>query len=197
MKKNLKTVVLAFAAALAFTACGLQEGEDDPTITPPVDDGGTPADDTATDDGLPAPFRSPAPCILDFSNAYVSGATCGEVRGTLPGMSWTSGVRIANPDGDGYMGMSFTTTAGTYELSYLGWQNCETQEPNEAWAQYGHPEQLVEMTAEARSFINCNWYNESTDQVISGVDPSCNIRITVDNECHILPAGNMTDFSGL
>ncbi len=196
MKKNLLQFALALAAALAFTACGLQEGED-PDTTPPAD--ATPPDDATppADDSLPAPFRSPAPCILDFSNAYVSGATCGEVRGTMPGMSWTSGVRIANPDGDGYMGMAFTTPAGTYEVSYLGYQNCTTQQPNDAWAQYGHADQLVEMTAEARSFINCNWYNASTNQVISGVNPSCNIRFTVDSECHILPAGNMSGFTGL
>ena len=191
MKKNL---MFALCAALTFAACGLQEDED---TAPPSDT--TPPDDTTppADDSLPAPFRSPTPCVFDFSNAYVSGATCGEVRGTLPGMSWTQGVQIANPDGDGYMGMAFTAPAGTYELSYLGWQNCSTQAPNDAWAQYGHEDQLTKMTAEARSFISCNWWNAATSSVISGVNPSCNIRITLDNECHVLPAGNMSGFTGL
>jgi len=194
MKKNLMQYAFALVAALAFAACGLQEGE----VT-----GSTPPPDDTTDvtppavENLPAPFRSPTPCVFDFSNAYVSGATCGEVRGTLPGLSWTQGVQIANPDGDGYLGMAFITPAGTYELSYLGWQNCDSRQPNDAWAQYGHEDQLLQMTAEARAFINCNWYNASTNAVISGVNPSCDIRITVDAECHILPAGNMSGFTGL
>lgn len=194
-----KILLIAFALfAAGLTGCGLQEDEGDegtdiitPDATPPDDDAG-PADDT-----LPAPFRSPAANVYDFSTAYVSGATCGEVRGNLPGLSWTEGVQIANPDGDGYMGMSFIVPAGTYELSYLGWQNCDSREPRDAWAQYGFEEQLTKMTAEARSFINCNWWNATTQQKVTGTNPSCDIRITVDTVGNILPAGNMANFVGL
>jgi hypothetical protein len=196
MKKNLLIAFALFAAGL--TGCGLQEDEGDQVAddaTPPADT--TPPDDSVPADTLPAPFRSPAANVYDFSTAYVSGATCGEVRGSLPGMSWTDGVQIANPDGDGYMGMSFITPAGTYELSYLGWQNCGTREPKDAWAQYGFEEQLVKMTAEARSFLNCNWWNATTQQKVTGVNPSCDIRITVDTVGNILPAGNMANFAGL
>lgn len=198
MKKNLLTVLFAISAMFLTVGCGVQEDEDGDVQDTPccTDTDETPDADTDTDEGLPAPFRSPAPCVFDFSNAYVSGAVCGEVRGTLPGMSWSSGVQISNPDGDGYMGMAFVVPAGTYEMSYLGWQNCSTREPNDAWAQYGFEEQLTEMTAEARAYINCNWWNAGTGSVISGVNPSCNIRVTVDSECHVLPAGNMADFVG-
>jgi len=194
MKKNLLIAFAVFAASLV--GCGLQEDEGDEGTTDTTPTDTTPPDDTDTDDTLPAPFRSPAANVYDFSNAYVSGALCGEVRGNLPGLSWTQGVQIANPDGDGYMGMNFITPAGTYELSYLGWQNCTTREPNDAWAQYGFEEQLVKMTADARSFINCNWWNATTKQKVSGVNPSCNIRITVDTVGKILPAGNMANFPG-
>jgi len=192
MKKLIK---MSFALSLAALAanCGLQK--DDGQSASPATDGGvtTPAPDGGTD-VLPAPFRSPAACIFDFSADYVSGATCGEVRGTLPGMSWTQGVQIANPDGDGYLGMAYTVTAGTYELSYLGWQNCATRDPKDAWAQYGDQDQLLKMTPDSRAFINCNWWNATTAQVIAGVNPSCDIRITVDNACKVLPAGNMANF---
>ena len=189
--KKILTIACAIAISALNLNCGLQEGE----VT--VDDPPATVDPTPTPDPvvLPAPFRSPAACIFDFSTDYVSGAVCGEVRGNLPGLSWTSGVQIANPDGDGYMGMAFTVTAGTYELSYLGWQNCTTREPKEAWAQYGAQEQLLKMAPESRAFINCNWWNSAESKVIAGVNPSCDLRITVDNACNILPAGNMANFT--
>jgi len=195
------TTISRFATIIAFmslfTACGLQEGED--TGNPPdviVDGGDTGDTGDATDVDLPAPFRSPEACILDFSTRYVSDATCGEVRGNLPGMSWTEGVYVEDTDGDGYLGMSYEVPPGTYEISYLGYQNCAERTPHEAWAQYGHPEDLMGMSAEALSYIQCNWYDASTGEYINDLpDPHCNIRITVDDQCNITGAGNMGDFN--
>ena len=209
--KNMMTMwFTALFLAFAMTACGLQDPTDDKpaanlvpdgsgTVT--VTDAGTPDADAglpdagstapALDDG---PFRSPAACIFDFSSKYVSGSTCGEVRGNATNMSWTSGPKIVDADRDGYMGMSFHMEAGTYELSYLGFQDCATSTPNQAWAQYGGEDQLRAMTAAGRAFIQCNWWDATEQTKVTVGNPSCSLRITVDDKCVVTPAGNMANF---
>ena len=157
---------------------------------------------------LPAPFASPecvavekasistfkCDCIMDFSSYYTSGSTCGEVRGELTNMSWSAGPEILAPDLDGYMGMSYELDPGTFAFSYLGYQDCDDKWPGEAWAQYGHQDFLKQMTEEARSFIQCNWWDETTQTLIEVESPSCSLRITVSSDCELTGAGNMANF---
>jgi len=194
MKTNLWIVLVALFGTFTFTACGVQEDSDKPDAVDPVD----PVDPVTPSDTLPAPFKSPAACVLDFSAAYVSGSKCGELRGDIRGtvaVSWTDGPYMLDSDNSGYLGMAFTDApdAGTYNLSYVGWQNCSAQTPNEAWAQYGDIDQLKAMTSAARAFIQCNWWNAATKTMVTGVNPSCNIRVTFDAACNITPAGNMAN----
>lgn len=215
MKTNSMKWFLMALFSLVFVACGLQEA---PTDTPAstIDDGtgtvvvldagtadadaGTSDAGTVTDAGVvapvldPGPFRSPAACVFDFASKYVSGSTCGEVRGSATNMSWTSGPKILDADRDGYMGMSFHMDPGTYNLSYLGFQDCATSTPNQAWAQYGGEDQLRAMTAEGRAFIQCNWWDAASKSKVTVANPSCNLRLTVDAACKVTPAGNMADF---
>lgn len=149
---------------------------------------------------LPAPFKSPAACIFDFSSYYTSGSICGELRGDIGGttsVGWADGPQIYDADKDGYMGMSFTDapSAGTYSISYVGFQNCSGQVPNESWAQYGSEDMLKRMTAEARAFIQCNWWDAANQKMVDvGSNPSCSLKINVDSACKITAAGNMANF---
>ncbi|MFA6603581.1 MAG: hypothetical protein WCT10_01910 [Patescibacteria group bacterium] len=201
MKTNLWIAIVALCATFSFTACGVQEsGDEDSACTDCVDivDPVDPVDPVTPAVVMPAPFKSPTACVLDFSSAYVSGSTCGELRGDIRGttaVTWTDGPHMLDSDNSGYIGMAFTDApdAGTYNLSYVGWQNCSTQSPNEAWAQFGDIDQLKAMTSEARAFIQCNWWNASTREMVTGVNPSCSIRVTFDAACNITPAGNMAN----
>ncbi len=219
MKNLMMTWFAAMFLAFTLTACGLQEPTDDSpaanlqpdgTGTVLVTDAGLPDADAGTPDadagqpvadaGTPAPalddgpFRSPAACVFDFSSKYVSGSTCGEVRGNATNMSWTSGPKILDADRDGYMGMSFHMDPGTYELSYLGFQDCATSTPNQAWAQYGGEDQLRAMTSAGRAFIQCNWWDATAKAKVTVGNPSCSLRITVDGKCSVTAAGNMANF---
>jgi len=207
MKKNLWIAIIALTSSFAFVACGVQEDED--TDAPDVV---TPADpaDPADPDVLPDVFRSPAACVLDFSSHYVSGAKCGELRGDIRGtvaVSWTAGLYMLDSDNSGYLGMAFTDApdAGTYNVSYIGLTDCSTHSATDSWAQYGLVDDLRNMTAEARSFIQCNWW-DAINRVMFDSDPSstkcvgmdgqpcgCNIRIKIDAACNIGPAGNMAN----
>lgn len=157
-----------------------------------------PAPRSESTDYLPDPVRSPKACVLDFSSRYMSGATKGEVRGTLPLMTWEEGLVITDPvpdDDYGYAGitMRFDVPVGTYDVSYVGYQG-STAPSSDAWAQYGLAEDLSRMKPEALKFIQCNWYRNGEIHTVSA--PECHIRIRVDSRCTITGAGNMAGFAG-
>src|SRR5688572_23558838 len=117
----MKTMIsmLVTCLALSLAGCGLQEGDtDSPDGGGSNDDGGGNTDDggTTTPEYLPAPFKSQAPYVLDFSIAYISGSLCGELRGNLPGVTWSTGPALADRDPmgnyDGYLGTAFTAPEG-------------------------------------------------------------------------------------
>jgi len=150
---------------------------------------------------LPDPFQSPAPYTFLFSAHYVSGATCGEVRGNLPSMSWDSGYEIVDlyeGEMDGWLGFAYDTdeidvAAGMYDFSYVGYQSCVDDDPLEAWAQYGLLSDLLRVSETGRSFILCDWYDASRDACVAPADgsPSCNIRVQIDADGNVTPYGNM------
>ncbi len=145
-------------------------------------------------DTFPDVFMTSGPCDFNFSEHYVSGATTGEMRGDLPLNTWTAGMKLADDNGDGYMGMTWTSKVpvGTFNLSYVGYQGANM---NPAWAQYGLAEDLSHMSAKGRAYVQCNWYDAATGAINVVPEPSCDIRITVDEACNITPAGNMGNFA--
>lgn len=208
MKTLIQTV---FCAILMTTTvgCGLQEGDNPPPDcdtcgngdagTPPSGDGGsvTPPSDAGTSTVTnPAPVVSPAACRLEFADQYISGSSCGELRGTLPGMTWSAGPVIQDSNSDGRLEyIAATIAAGTYSVSYMD-RECPGQTPETgAWAHFGDPELLRSLTADARAWLYCNWYDAANDTILTDVaDPGCNIRVTVGAACALSPAGNMRDF---
>ncbi|KPJ85816.1 hypothetical protein AMJ57_01760 [Parcubacteria bacterium SG8_24] len=203
MKRFPLYLVVSLIAMFAIGACGVQDPEDSGSTDTPCVDCDTPDPDPDPEpcedceepvELVAGPFRSPAACVLDFNSAYVSGATCGEVRGNLPGITWESGARILDDDLDGWMGMAYELPAGEYDLSYLGFQDCDSASPNEAWAQMGHVLQLLQMLAADRAFVFCNWWDASAEEMLEVESPSCWIRIVVDGECNITAGGNMGNF---
>ena len=159
------------------------------TVTPPGDAG------TSTTSN-PAPVVSPTSCRLEFHDQYISGSSCGELRGNLPGMTWDTGPVIQDSNSDGRLEyVAATIAAGTYSMSYMD-RECAGQTPETgAWAHYGDPELLRSLTADARAWLYCNWYDAATGTIRTDVaDPGCNIRVTVGAGCSISPAGNMRDF---
>jgi hypothetical protein len=200
VRVTLMTLALALAAG-----CGLQEGENtppdmtepdagnDPVPEPDAGDSGTNPD---VDGEMPAPVVSPAACRLEFHDAYISGSQCGEVRGTLPGMTWEAGPVIEDTDGDGRLELTLSSVpGGTYSLSYMD-RECDGQTPQSgAWAHYGDPEMLLAMTSDARAWLYCNWYDAATGTILTDVEnPGCNIRVAVGADCALSGAGNMRDF---
>ncbi len=200
MKTSILSVFCAFLMSVTV-GCGLQEGDDSPspgctancggvgstndggTVTPPADGGDT---------SIPAPVVSPTACRLEFADDYISGSPCGDVVGTLPGMTWSAGSMISDSDSDGRLEYApESIPAGTYELSYRD-RACANEVDRTNWALYGDPEMLRAMTADARSFITCNWWVDGA--IVQVNDPGCHIRISVDAACAIIGAGNMRDF---
>jgi len=163
------------------------------------DDGGTDNGGDSGDSGdngqtvvNVAPFRSPSAGVLEFSTAYIAGTSCAQVRGTLPGLTWSSGADLGS-EVSGYRGVSLSLAAGTYEMSYVGWANCSNRTPD-VWADYGKKEKLTAMSAADRAFIQCNWWNGLS---LTGVsNPSCQLRISVSASGQISGAGNMANYNG-
>ncbi len=163
------------------------------------DDNGS--DDGNTDDGNgdtpqpvvnTAPLRSPSAGVLEFSTAYISGTSCAQVRGTLPGLTWSAGADLGS-EVSGYRGISLSLPAGTYEMSYVGWANCSSRTPD-VWADYGKKEKLTAMDSAARAFVKCNWWNGSS--TVSVGSPSCNLKISVNSSGQVSAAGNMANYNG-
>lgn len=201
----MKTSIPFVLCAILMSACGLQEGSDttDTGCTancgdaggPSVSDGGgttTPPGDGGSGSTIPAPVVSPAACILEFADDYISGSPCGDVVGTLPGMTWSAGPRIADSDSDGRLEYRpASIPAGTYDLSYRD-RGCPGEVDRTNWALYGDPDMLRAMSPDARSFIQCNWWVNGA--IVQVSDPGCKLRINVDSTCAITGAGNMRDF---
>lgn len=168
--------------------------------TPPATDAGAPPADAgtppATDAGTPAahsaPIRSLRSNRLDFSDEYIGASVCGEIRGAIPGATWSSGPSIQDTDADHFLEYAPSSiAAGTYELSYVA-KTCGGSAG--AWADYGSRAVLLGMTADARSFVNCNWWDAATGTTLTVSSPGCNLRITVDGAGTVTGAGNMRDY---
>ena len=198
----MKTMIsmLVTCLALSLAGCGLQEGDTTPDGGGANDDGGGNTDGgTPTPEYLPAPFKSQAPYVLDFSIAYISGSLCGELRGNLPGVTWSTGPALADRDPmgnyDGYLGTAFTAPEGDYQMSYVD-AACagETQLPGN-WADYGNLKlQLPKMKAEDRAYIYCEQYVPADNKCVPVSNPGCNIRIHMDASGNVTPRGNMRDY---
>ncbi len=122
----------------------------------------------------------------------VSGSTCGELLGNLPGVNWTTGMSVGDPNKDGYYEAKLDAAkmiAGTYEFSWKGYQNCADKLPKEAWAQYGSKTQISQMTAAARKCLYCNWIaDDGTEKSVT--NPSCGAKVKIAADCTIECAGN-------
>lgn len=162
---------------------------------------------------LPDPFRDFGGGQIEFSSFYGNGSGCGEVFGTLPGLSWPDptksssewkGAYITDGNGDGYMEYSPAAgiADGSYEFSYID-RECTGQSGQRDsldWANYGSPEMVKLMTAEARAFLFCNWYDATEGHTVPAPDtngdglpnPGCEIRITVTNG-NVSGRGNMAN----
>lgn len=190
----------------------------DAGATPPAADGGAPAD-TAPDAGSPpadagspasdggsadagtpaptspAPVRSISPRAFLFADAYIGGTTCGQVRGNLPGTTWSAGPTMQDTNADHELEVSYATLpAGTYELSYVSATCPGGAAVGETWASYGSRPQLLGMTEDARSFVNCNWWDAATGMAVDVMNPGCDLRIAVDGAGVITGAGNMRNY---
>jgi hypothetical protein len=184
--------------------------------TAPTTDAGTTGTDagTTTPANDPAPFRFYPGFVIDVHKKYVSGSLCAELRGNLPGMSWSAGPFVQDRDlagnYDGWLGTAYAAPAGTYELSYVD-RNCAGETGTEGtFAQFGDLAvngQMSRIKAEDRAFLYCNQYNPAanscvcstfTDPVLRNkcvTEPGCKGRVTFDGSGNPTPAGNMRDFA--
>lgn len=162
--------------------------------SPPVStDAGSGGSDAGGSDAGPASVVQPDPvivtgaCQVKFSNVYVGGSATAEIRGNLPGATWSSGPTITDTNADKYLEYSpVSIGAGMYDITYMV--------PPSTWANMGDATTLKAMTPAAREFILCNWWDAGAGKVVSVASPSCNVRIMVGGGCTITPYGNMKDF---
>ncbi|HTK05155.1 MAG TPA: hypothetical protein VL500_06215 [Candidatus Eisenbacteria bacterium] len=170
-------------------------GSPSPDAGAPASDAGSPSPDAGTPAPGPAPLRSPASCQLRFADAYIGGATCGQVRGNLPGATWSSGPAMSDTNADHELELALTAApAGTYDLTYVSATCPGGPAVSETWASYGSRAQLLAMTADARSFVSCNWWDAATGTVLTVSSPGCNLRIAIDGSCNVTGAGNMRNY---
>ncbi len=151
------------------------------------DAGGSGGGDAGGGTSQPAPVVVTGACQMKFSTAYVGSSATAELRGNLPGVTWSSGPAITDTNADKYLEYApVTIGAGFYELTYMV--------PPSTWANLGDSTALKAMTPAAREFVNCNWWDPVALKTVSVSSPSCNIRIMVGGGCTISAAGNMKDF---
>ncbi|MEY4744161.1 MAG: hypothetical protein RL272_106, partial [Candidatus Parcubacteria bacterium] len=144
----------------------------------PAPDAGSPVADAGTPATHTAPLRSPLAGRLEFSDEYIGSSACGEIRGSLPAATWSSGPSIQDTNADRFLEYAPSSiAAGTYELSYVA---ATCRGPAGAWADYGSRTLLLGMTADARSFVNCSWWDAASSTTVTVGSPGCNLRITVD-----------------
>ena len=201
MKKFSKCIAGLMLAVTTFViGCGLQEDDgshSDAPKPPPAAtaDAGTDANNadagsmpTTTDpdsatvmSSQPAPVDSPMACVLTVARQYISSAPIAELRGTLPGMTWSHGTASSQLEGTSRIKFVFSSVAvGTYDFSYL---DPAVPNANDGWAQYGDPAVIAKMSADARKYLDCSWP--------AGQRGECHLRVTVSEGCKIAPAGNM------
>jgi hypothetical protein len=151
---------------------------------------------------LPDPFRDFGGGQIEFSKFYTNGSGCAEVRGTLPGLTWGNGVYMTDSDGDGYMEYSPANgiPEGTYALSYVDRECGSETDQDDDWANFGAPDMVKLMNAEARAWLYCNWYDADAGHTVTAPDtsgdgnpdPGCEIRIK-QTENGLQPNGNMAN----
>ena len=163
---------------------------------PAPDAGTTPPPDAGTPVPVsPAPLRSPSAGQLRFADLYIGGAACGQVRGNLPGASWSTGPAMSDTDGDHELELALAAPpAGTYELTYVSATCPGGSVVAESWASYGSRAQLLGMTADARAFVSCNWWDAAAVATGSVSSPGCNLRIQIDTTGNVTGAGNMRNY---
>lgn len=199
MMNRMTMMVLAFAS---LAGCALQEDEKT------ADDGGSTTVVVTETKAAPAPFKSPAPYVLDFNAYYVNSSPCGALIGTLHGtdwgLDWDRADSIALKDADvvtgemdGWLGTSIDgVVAGSYRIAVM-----DTECPGEVeqWAvpSYGNPEVIKEMKPEDRAFLDCHWYDSVAKcRLTNSSNPTCDLAVTYDAQGNISADGNMADFTG-
>ncbi len=124
-----------------------------------------------------------------LSTRYIFSAKCGEVRGPMPGVGWSAGPQSCDTDSDGYFAYTpIAGTVGTYSFTYL-----DPNKPADGWALYGNIDLLRAMSPTARSFVECNWWDASTQKTVSVGNPSCSLKATFGANGLLAGAGNMAN----
>lgn len=168
--------IVCLLASLSLAACGIWEHEDG-------------AADAGAQVFHPV-FRSADPGVLELSAIFIRPAACVELRGNLPGLTWTSGLQTTTRSG-GYWRVSHTARSGIFDLSYIA---CGSQDWKNDGADYGLLDKLKAMTPDERMTIYCSWWDANARRCVGGSD--CRGRLAFDSQGRASPAGNMRDFEG-
>jgi hypothetical protein len=141
---------------------------------------------------LPAPFRSPTPYVLDISRQYIGNATCALLIGKPAPLTW---VVVSEQTVDGYLRTTqpYMFGGATYEFSYSVW-DCQNSVAG-VGADFGTSQNLARMTADARQYVWCNWYDSANSGCIQVTDFICSLKMSMDSGGNFTPVGNMANFS--
>jgi hypothetical protein len=139
-------------------------------------------------------------CTLHFGARYIGNADAGEVRGTIPGMSWGLGPDIEDLDGNDE-DLEWTldadgAIAGTYEISYVN--------DDGEWANFGDGGSIAATDPDFRGYVDCTWWDENEQETVLVSNPGCGLKVRVEvvrrsngsKECTFSPAGNMYNYTG-
>ena len=152
-----------------------------PDATVVADAGNAPLPGTGP---LPDPFK--VGTTLKCNSRYIAaGVTRGQLRGSLPGSSWTSGPVISDPSGDGYM-VYTPSGANRTALNTVSVYSVQATNTAGQYMLFGNGNDLCRMSPAARAVVGCN-------RDAQGHPNGCEGRVTWNGSAFV-GAGNMQDF---
>ena len=122
-----------------------------------------------------------------------------EIRGNLPGMTWTAGSALTEAEVfanlDYKCGTFSWTTPGVYDFTYV----CKSQS-EVYWADYGivdgqtgKTEKLFQIAPRGLGYVWADWFNSNQNCVSSG--KTTDLRVRINNDLSVSPAGNLSEYS--
>jgi hypothetical protein len=105
---------------------------------------------------LPDPFKVSGNMIKCSRDYIGGGLPDGQIRGTLPGVGWSSGPAINDMDNDGYLEYA-PSAADQASLITIVDYDIQCVSNAGAWMQFGQAGLLCQMSDAALAYIWCSW----------------------------------------
>ena len=185
MRSKCLFAVVGLTALLTMVGCG-GDGSDGMEIAPGCEDYGY----------LPPPLVVTGPWEVELSLHYLPTTNTVMVVGELPYMGWEVGLPAP------CRGSTCTFTmvrdslfeANQYTFTYVdGLESMAGEGPDSPrWASYGRDPDIDRVACmDGNEFVYCRLVRGKSGELVS---EGCGLRVRVEHDGRILPAGNMADF---